>query len=172
VRSTSRVQTVLLLVLGAVVAALGYVNWRVLQLEPDSRPAAERTTLASLATTPIPDSSPVEGRAVSDFEEIVRRPVFNASRRPFVAPEPAAREPARTPPQDMRLMGIAIDAGKKQALLRTAQQPNGRWVGEGESIDGWQLRSVRGDAATIASGQQTHELRLYPTQARPNGNRK
>ena len=34
-------------------------------------------------------------------------------------------------------------------------------------IDGWQLQSVRGDAAIVASGQQTHELRLYPTQA-PN----
>jgi general secretion pathway protein N len=107
---------------------------------------------------------PNDESALTDFDEVVRRPVFAATRRPFVQSAPAASQSAPAlPPPDMRLIGVAINAGKKQALLRTAQQPRGRWIGEGESIDGWVLRGVRADAAVVASGPQTHELRLYPT---------
>jgi hypothetical protein len=172
-RRSSRLQTVLVLALGAVMAALAYVNWWVLQLEPDSAPIAERPVLASLTSTAVEEVRPIDDRSVSDFDEIVRRPVFTASRRPFVAPEPNVREPVRLlPPPDLKLLGVTIDASRKQALLRTAQQPQGRWISEGESVEGWHLRSVRDDAAIIASGQQTHELRLYPTLGRSNGNQK
>jgi hypothetical protein len=158
-------QTTVLVFLCAAVAALVVVNWWALQLDPAPTPTGERIVLASASAIPVSLLRPSDERALSDFDEVVGRPVFAASRRPFVQSEPTAdRQPARVlPPPDIRLIGVAIDASKKQALLRTAQQPRGRWVGEGESIDGWLLRSVRADAAVVASGQQTHELRLYPT---------
>ena len=114
---------------------------------------------------------------MSDFAEIVGRPLFTATRRPFVPSEPAqARsEPApaepRRPPPNVRLIGVVIDAGKKRALLRTPEQPRGRWVEEGETIDGWLLRSVQADAAILAFGLGTHELRLYPAQGASATNR-
>jgi hypothetical protein len=160
-----RMRRTLVLLLCALVAALGYVNWRVLQLEPVASPAEGRIELASVSAMPDLQLGPSEQPALSDFDGIVRRPLFNASRRPFVQSEPpAAREPARAPPPppDLRLVGVAIEADRKQALLRTGQQPVARWVKEGESIDGWLLRSVRADVAVIASGERTHELRLYP----------
>jgi hypothetical protein len=166
VKRSSRMQAAFLLVLGAVVAALGLVNWWVLRLEPASPPPTGRIVLASVTAMPALAARPSDDRSLSDFDDIVRRPVFSAGRRPFVAPESTIHAPIKPPP-DIKLVGIAIDAGKKQALLRTPQQPRGRWVGEGESMDGWLVRSVRGDAAIVASGQQTHELRLYPTQPAP-----
>jgi hypothetical protein len=84
-----------------------------------------------------------------------------SSRSPFES-TPTRGDPAQLP-ADIRLTGIAIDASRKQALLRTPQQPQGRWVEEGHSIDGWLLRSVHDDAVILASGQQTRELRLDPT---------
>jgi hypothetical protein len=168
VKRSSRMHGALLLFLCALTAALGYVNWRVLQLEPAAAaPAEGRIVLASTTAVPALDPAPTS-RTLSDFDEIVRRPVFNASRRPFVVPEPTVREtaaPAPLPPPDMRLIGVAIDGSKKRALLRNGKQPNGHWVQEGESIEGWQVRSVRSDAVIVASGQQAHELRLYPASS-------
>jgi hypothetical protein len=160
----SRLRTTGLVFLSAVVAALAAINWWVIQLDPAPASAGERIVLASTGTIPVSLTRPNDESALSDFDEVVRRPVFAASRRPFVQSAPAAGQPAAVvPPPDLRLIGVAINPGKKQALLRTAQQPRGRWVGEGDSIDGWVLRSVRADAAVVASGPQTHELRLYPT---------
>ena len=165
-RGSSRIQNFVLLVLCAVVAALGLVNWWVMELEPVPPPAVAGSARADAPAAPVSSPRPVDDRPLSDFEEIVRRPLFSASRSPFVPTEstPTLAGPSRRPP-DIRLTGVAIDASKKQALLRTPQQPQGRWVEEGDSIDGWLLRSVRDDAVIVASGQQTHELRLYPAQS-------
>jgi hypothetical protein len=112
---------------------------------------------------PVSSPRPVDHDPLSAFDEMVRRPLFTASRSPFV---PTQSTPNLAGPPDIRLTGVAIDASKKRALLRSSQQPQGRWVEQGQSIDGWQLQSVRDDAVIITSGQQMHELRLYPAQSR------
>lgn len=159
---SSRTQNLVLLILCAGVAALGFLNWRIMELEP-----APPLSLARSADTPGAPAfgqRPTDPLPLSDFEEIVRRPVFTASRRPVAVPEERAQTVAGLGSPDIRLAGIAIDTNAKRALLRTAQQPQARWVEQGESIEGWLLQVVREDAVIIASGQQAHELRLYPAQ--------
>jgi len=159
---SSRVQYLGLFFLCAVVTALGLVNWWVIELEPV--PPRAVASSAGTPEAPVFGQQPIDPHPLSDFDEIVRRPLFTASRSPFVVPTETTQNPAGVRSPDIRLAGVAIDAGKKQALLRTPQQPQGRWVEQGDSIDGWLLRSVRDDAVIVASGQQTYELRLYPTQ--------
>jgi hypothetical protein len=161
---SSRVQNLVLLILCAGVMALALVNWRIMELEP-----APPLAVASNVETPgapVAGQKPIEPLPLSDFDEIVRRPVFSASRSRFV-PTERARTVAGPGSPDIRLAGIAIDTNAKRALLQTAQQPQARWVEQGESIDGWLLQVVREDAVIIASGQQAHELRLYPAQGPP-----
>jgi len=158
---SSRVQNLVLLILCAGVMALGLVNWRIMELEPV--PPLAVASSADTPEAPVASQKPIDPLALSDFEEIVRRPVFTASRRPFV-PTEKAQAVAGPASLDIRLAGVAIDINAKRALLRTAQQPQGRWVEQGESIDGWLLKTVREDAVIVASGQQAHELRLYPAQ--------
>lgn len=167
-RGSSPIQIVLLLGLCAGVAALGLVNWWVIGLEPGLPPAAAGT--APAGATPAAISGllrPVDDRPLSDFAETLRRPLFIASRSPF---GPGRAEPSQLP-LDIRVTGIAIDAVKKQVLLQTPRHPQGQWVEEGHSIDGWLLRSVRDDAVILASGQQTRELRLYPALGGSPGQR-
>ncbi len=155
-------QNLVLLLLCAVVTALGLVNWWVMWLEP-ARPVAA----PSSTDTPEPTvfgQQPIDPHPLSDFDEIVRRPLFTASRSPFIVPIETTQTLAGLRSPDIRLAGVAIDANKKQALLRTPQQPQGRWVEQGDSIDGWLLQSGHDEAAIVTSGQQTHELRLYPPQ--------
>jgi hypothetical protein len=173
---SSRARTAGLLLLGGAVAALGLTNWWVLTLEPGGSPAAGASPASFTASMPTA-ARPREERPLSDFAEIVGRPLFAATRRPYVpaeAPaaraEPAPAEPSRPPP-NVRLIGIVIDAGKRRALLRTPEQPRGRWVEEGETIEGWQVRQVQADAAILAFGTGTHELRLYPARGASAANR-
>jgi hypothetical protein len=162
-RGSSRIQNAVLLVLCGVVAALGFVNWRVMELEPMPPLAEAGGARAESPAAPVSSPQPVDHDPLSAFDEMVRRPVFTASRSPFA---PTQSTPDLAGPPDIRLTGVAIDASKKRALLRSPQQPQGRWVEQGQSIDGWELQSVRDDAVVITSGQQIHELRLYPVQNR------
>jgi hypothetical protein len=167
-RGSSPLRTVLLLGLCAGVAALGLVNWWVVGLEPGLPPAVAATAPAGATPAAISGlSRPVADRPLSDFAETLRRPLFIASRSPFAS---SRAEPSQLP-LDIRVTGIAIDAGKKQVLLQTPHHPQGQWVEEGHSIDGWLLRTVRDDAVILASGQQTRELRLYPTLGGPPAQR-
>ena len=159
----SRVQNLGLLILCAGVTVLGLVNWWVVELQPAPPLAVASST--DTPEAPVFGQQPIDPLPLSDFEEIVRRPVFTASRRPFVPPTERAQTLAGLRSPDLRLAGVAIDTNKKRALLRTAQQPQGRWVEQGDSIDGWLLQSVSEDAVIVASGQQAHELRLYPARA-------
>jgi hypothetical protein len=160
----------------AVVAALGWVNWWVIGLEPGASVAAG-TAPANAPPARTPVAQPLDERPLSEFGEIVRRPLFTTTRRPYVPAEPTQRaaEPAPAvptrPPPNVRLVGVVIDAAKKRALLRTPEQPRGRWVEEGDTIDGWLLRNVEADAAVVALGGETHELRLYPTPGPASANR-
>ena len=159
---SSRIQNLVLLLLCTVVTALGLVNWWVMELEP--APPLAAASSADTSEPTVFGQQPIEPHPLSDFDEIVRRPLFTASRSPFVVPIETTQALAGLRSPDIRLAGVAIDASKKQALLRTPQQPQGRWVEQGDSIDGWLLQSVRDEAVIVASGQQTHELRLYPAQ--------
>ena len=172
---SSRARTAGLLLLCAVVAAIGLANWWVVTFDPTGSPTVSAAP-ASLAPPPSA-ARQLDERPLADFAEIVGRPLFTATRRPHVPAEPAPvrAEPTpaepRRPPPNVRLIGVVIDAGKKRALLRTPEQPRGRWVEEGETIEGWQVRSVQADAAILAFGPGTHELRLYPALGASAANR-
>src|SRR5690348_4820080 len=115
---SSRVQNLVLLVLCAGVTALALVNWWIMELEP-----APPLTVAGNVDTraaPVAGQKPFDPLPLSDFEEIVRRPVFSASRSRFVPTEKTQAVAGLGSP-DIRLAGIAIDTNAKRALLRTAQ---------------------------------------------------
>jgi hypothetical protein len=158
-RGPLRTRTAFLLALSAVAAALGLANWWIIGMEPGLPAAAAASVPAATTPAAVSGPRPVAERPLSDFAETLRRPLFTASRSPAA---PSRAEPSQ-PPLDIRLTGIAIDAVKKQVLLQTPHHPEGQWFEEGQSIDGWLLRSVHSDAAILASGQQTRELRLYPS---------
>jgi general secretion pathway protein N len=162
----TRPRRALPLLLAVAVAALVGVNGWVLQLDPASAPAAAGAAPAQSAAAHTL-AAPYQNRELSEYEETVRRPVFTASRRPYAPPAPAPPPPAAAPeperlPAELRLLGVLIDADRRQVLLRTKQQPAGRWLKEGDSIEGWQLRSILADGAVLANRARSHELRLYP----------
>lgn len=110
-----------------------------------------------------------------DLDQALRRPLFRQSRLPF---DPAAQiigqqeqlpslaivEVVAPPPVDTSqyvLKGILIDAGNQQALIATAEAPEGVWLQKGAELSSWLLSDVKPDRVVLANGTQTVELKLY-----------
>lgn len=156
--------------LAAAVAVLALVNLNIASspvdispLPPASAPAAEdRAAGLDLAT-------PLDGRTPAQFAEITGRPVFNPDRKPVRRQRVADAPDQRLDAGEMRLVGVMrIGDRPKRALIRLANEPTGKWVAEGDEINGWKLRSVNERGVVIESGGRTHELTLQVAR-RDNG---
>ena len=135
-------------------------------------PLAPQVTAARPAA-PLPEFAPEPGgfepppRHV--FAEIVARPLFSASRRPFVESESAGEAPGEAVP--IELVGTLLTEKGAAALLQPQGQ-NARWLHAGDTIAGWQVETIQRDQVNLhLDGEaKTLELRAdldQPAQSRP-----
>jgi hypothetical protein len=108
-------------------------------------------------------ATPLDSKPVTEFRETVQRPLFNSTRRPVDRPKTAkaqgSTESSSLP--DMRLVGIVKSGSDpNRALIRAGDQANGKWVAEGETINGWKLRSVKDRSVIVEAEGRSHELTL------------
>lgn len=113
-------------------------------------------------------------RTVADLPETARRPLFSATRRPWVEkPTPkledavvkVAAPPPRAPvypANQLQLIGVmqANRSSVARVLIRAGGDAQGTWVQVGESIHGWRVRDVSSDSATIESRGERAELMM------------
>jgi hypothetical protein len=104
------------------------------------------------------------------FEETVQRPLFHADRKPIERTKEVVEGPAPAALNTgMQLVGIVKSGGAPgRALIRFAGEPIGKWVPEGETVNGWHLASVKTSSVVLEGNGQTHELQL-PLPARSAG---
>lgn len=117
----------------------------------------------------------VKGTASSVQEEfgvITERPLFHANRQPWTPPPPEPRQtiataPPPAPPAPPRqpfgnyvLIGTMTSGTERIALLRPPNGSRTVILREGQSVDGWTLRSVSEDRARFESGSSVHELAI------------
>lgn len=152
-------------------AALSLALWDVWQT------LLSRTEL-SLSPVQIPEM-PSNGPSVSNEASlgdiVLARPVFEASRKPFVpppppapsAPPPVVAEVTPQPRPDLVLGGILLNGGVRKALLRKRNEADGNWQAEGDILDGWTITTVS-DAKVVLNKQTDRiEIELYPEEQKP-----
>lgn len=167
------------LALAGLCAALALLVWS--QLEGDPRAQRARTELASIELAPpVSVEEPRLGFAPIDrYEEIVRRPLFNETRRPqadasqaLAADAPSGRDDASAA---LSLSGIAITPQKTLALIEDARHGRVLRLELGASVGGWRLERIDADRVTLRHDDTRRELVLYeheePT-ARGQGGRR
>lgn len=165
-----------LLLAGIMSGAIGGIGYGIWQLEAhpvdisplhdNGRPAAWQPDLN--------DGQEIVFRArpLSDFSHTLNRPLFELDRRPFVqaavSPEPDPETPSEPepaapaePPEQVKIMGIKIFHGTRQALIASKKHQNGHWVRKGDSIGGWRILSVHVSSAVISAGTERKTLTLY-----------
>ena len=55
-----------------------------------------------------------------------------------------------------------------RALLRSANEPNGKWIAEGGEFNGWKLRKVNERSVILQSGGRSQELQLAVPRRSPD----
>jgi len=153
----------LLIVLGV---NAGLVAGVATQLASDGSVAADKIDWNVNLTGSVANAT--NRRAVESYGQILARPVLFKSREPFV-PTPPAPPPAVTvaPPPvvadpGLAVGGVMIKNGLSKAYLFSKAGPGGTWAGEGESFQGWKVKSVKSTGVKLEQTGRSIELSLYP----------
>lgn len=107
------------------------------------------------------------------FPETLQRPIFSATRRPFVPaaepppPEPQIEPPVEVlevpsqPPQGIALRGVSISASGRKALVASSADPSGTWMAPGDSLESWSLSEIGDETAVFKMAEESIVLHLY-----------
>jgi hypothetical protein len=156
------------------VAALGYTNYQVSALAVDTTPAAAPAVHYPLGKVKAAKEAVLElapaPRSIAEFSETTTKPIFFSGRRAPEKPKPkpvvieakAVPAPIAVPaPEPLRLVGVMGNAGGRSILVRSSTDTSGTWLRVGDEYRGWQLREVSIDRAVVEAQGERRELRLY-----------
>lgn len=130
---------------------------KVLLKTPDKGASAEQPLLLEQATEPVP---------LSEYVEMIKRPLFSPHRRPpSVAGEdivPDTQEAAIGPAETNQflVMGIVIAQDEKVALLKQLRNNEILRVKEGQKISDWTVSEITPKSVTIVQGGVTEIIKL------------
>jgi hypothetical protein len=151
--------------------ALGCIDLWLVAVSIDAVTASDAAPIATFEWTGKLASSSgqtPDARPIGAYGQILARPVFFKTRKPFVPPPVAPLvqpTPPRPPPPvnpGLVLGGVAITDGVRKAYLFTMADPQGTWVNEGESFMGWKIASVNSTSTMLQQQDSTIKLELYP----------
>jgi type II secretory pathway component PulC len=86
---------------------------------------------------------------------VTERPLFSPDRRP--APEASETLGSWSA---LTLAGIVVTPDSREALITHGTPPKIVHLQEGQSVDGWVVRSIEPDRIVVANGGEQHELRF------------
>lgn len=100
---------------------------------------------------------------MSKYAEIIERPLFTSDRRPPPPDEQPVAETQQATPQtkpDLRLLGIVITEGKRQALLQEGRDDKVVYAEPGVTVQGWTVESIESEQVVLVLGEQREEIDL------------
>ena len=120
----------------------------------------------------IPEVTPSKGFAippVSQYSEIIERPLFLTDRRPVHEEAPPPEAPLPEPPKDekLTLLGVVLAPDITMALVQDDKTGKVARLRIGEQVNGWQLQSVQINRISLSSGGAVLELPLERNKRRP-----
>lgn len=147
----SRSQLALAGVLAVIVAGLGMLvatEWNAPSSPTEAPPAASVSKAA--APAPVFSLAPL-----ANFSAVTDRPLFAPDRRP--APEASETLGSWSA---LTLAGIVVTPASREVLITHGTPPKIVHLQEGQSVDGWVVRSIEPDRIVVANGGEQHELRF------------
>ncbi|MBK5571572.1 hypothetical protein [Ensifer sp. SSB1] len=163
----SNIRTRLWLQFGCVGAALfAAANFWLSLVPVDISPLEEvdRNPASKVTSADVPTLTRFE------LTEAVARPLFSPTRREFEPQTPVVEEQPQliTPPSSTEigtpsfsLHGTRNIQSRPAALISFGDQSQAEWYEVGQSIDGWQLVSVRPDGVSVIKADVSHDVQLY-----------
>ena len=110
--------------------------------------------------------TPLQKPAISTFAEIVERPLFTQSRRPAPKKDTKVAE-AAVKPETFELIGVIISPAGRMALLRTLATSEIVRAVEGQTVGGWEVRTIKPTQIVLQQGDDSQVLKINDAAASP-----
>ena len=165
------------LVTAGVAGGLVMLIWQLLTVPLDVSPLHQASSTATPWTvTEGGKETKMARETIGDYPQTSRRPLFFADRRPpqlkkktvaKVTPKP---KPAPKPkpivlkklPDGIKLIGIVKgEKNNHRALVRLKSSDTGKWIEEGQDLDGWRIVKIDRLSLTLATSRQRKKLSLF-----------
>ncbi len=146
----------LCLSLGVVVA---FELWGSIPIAPQVT-AAARPGLDMAQATDLPVFEPP---SPDRYADIIERPLFSPTRRPFVPDtnEAPVEAPVQAEPAvPLELIGVLITTERRAALVQPQGESKASWVREGERFAGWSIEAIEDGQIRIRSGARSELVAL------------
>ena len=131
---------------------------RIVDMTAGSGTAADHDPLAA-PDAPLPP--------LSDFREIVERPVFSPLRRPSAAGSTTPVPMAQADIGFLKLEGTVISGQKKTALFKDLRSQELLRVRQGDELWGWKIRSISMDRVILRKGNDQRKFVLRFDKVQP-----
>jgi general secretion pathway protein N len=149
----SRAQLALAGALTALAAGLGLL----IALEWSAPiPSPIETRAPTVGAKKAAEPAPVFSLApLASFSAVTDRPLFSPDRRP--APEASETLGSWSA---LVLAGIVVAPASREVLIAHGNPTKIAHLQEGQSVDGWTVRTIEPDRVVVANGGEQHELRF------------
>jgi len=127
---------------------------------PPASSARAEKPVESLSNTPL------QNPAISTFAEIVERSLFIQSRRPAPKKDTKVAE-AAAKPETFELIGVIISPAGHMALLRTLATSEIVRAVEGQTVGGWEVRTINPTEIILQQGDDSQALKINDATAPP-----
>ena len=102
--------------------------------------------------------------SVADFGNILKRPLFEPSRRPpppvvATATKPVSRRKTEALP-DWSLLGVVTADGLKTAIVKTGSRGGSNLVAVGQALEGWQVTAISQTKVELTKAGETYSIEL------------
>ncbi|MBL1140411.1 MAG: hypothetical protein HND53_00075 [Proteobacteria bacterium] len=160
-------QTILKITLLCIICVMGYALWYQIN-KPVSLPVNSVTNKKLIVTNePSISELQLESPVISDYNEMIERPLFFEDRKPYVFVEPEIKAPptkmkATAPKKNEQysLSAVMIKSDKKLAIIQSGRDKKLQRLSLGESIDDWVLETIEPRSVLLKKGNETKSLEL------------
>ena len=102
--------------------------------------------------------------SVADFGNILKRPLFEPSRRPpppvaATATKPVSRRKTEALP-DWSLLGVVTADRLKTAIVKTGNRGGSNLVAVGQALEGWQVTAISQTKVELTKAGETYSIEL------------
>ena len=167
-RTSTNILLLILLLIIIVIIALQWFNPPRLQFDVTASGPAQTPLkpFSSAAQTPLN----VAIAPLQEYQEIVERPLFFATRRPAppqVQEQATPAEPVPDTDVPMTLIGIVKTPDAKIALVKNDETGKVARLKLGETIEDWALEIIENERVVLRKGEKTKEVQLLRNQRKP-----
>jgi hypothetical protein len=119
--------------------------------------------------------TPGEKLKISNYKEIIERPLFFENRKPYVfvgskikiKQSNKKNQPAPKKIEQYALKAVVISSNVKLAFIERGRKKSLIRIALGESIDGWKLKNIESRSILLIKGNETKTIDLEVKTSKP-----